>query len=533
MPPSLWTGSRRCQSVPARLLTPSRRQEGDIITGTDDTIHMDTAIPYSARHGQANWTQTMRFTRRSIPAFLLPSLLSSFVYLATLVPEVDRGDCAELSLQAYQLGVTHPPGYPLHTVLGKAFTLLPVEPAFATNLLSAACTSLTVGLMGLLILHLTNDLLASVLVPLLFAFSPRIWSMAVTTEVYNVNLLFLSLAVWFLLIWYETSSIHALIGSAILLGLSLGTYLANILLLPAFGFLLCRGKGKCFVRSQLFVLVFGLIAVLTLSFSCFRSHAVTPIGTEDVPSSPLGALRYFTGEQYGTVAIHDAWFYLTRPIEHAAIFGRNFLWVGIAFGVLGVLHQWRTRRDVLVFFLLIFAMTLVYFTYYHADDYHYMVNPSYFIFSLWIAYGVRHRFLGHTKARVMVALTFVLLCAGLLIIQLPGKLERARSYAVTRSALSSLSKMPQNAVVISDWDEFTSLLYFQKTRRLREDVVLIERTTRTRHYDHGRVDGYLSYIDSKIFSRPIIIDYVEPVLLERFTVKPIDPTWFEIERPEP
>lgn len=533
MPPPLRTGSPRYQAVPSRLLVPSQRKEGDIITEVDDTIHMNTASFPSARHGHTNWAQTMPFTKRSILAFLLPSLLSSFVYLATLVPEVDRGDCAELSLQAYQLGVTHPPGYPLHTVLGKALALLSAEPAVATNLLSAACTSLTVGLMGLLILHSTSDLLASVLVPLLFALSPRIWSMAVTTEVYNVNLLFLSLAVCLLLLWYETSSTRALISSAIVLGLSLGTYPANILLLPAFGFLLCKSKANRCAEIQLFALVFGLIGALTLSFSYWRSHAVTPLGTQYVPSSPLDALRYFTGEQYGTLALHDAWFYLTRPIEHAAIFGRNFLWVGIGFGLLGFLYQWRTRRDWCVFFLLIFAMNLVYFTYYHADDYHYMVNPSYFIFSLWIAYGVRYRFLGYTKARVMVAVTFILLCAGLLFIQLPGKLDRARSYAVTKFALSSLSKMPENAVVISYWDEFTALLYFQRTRRLREDVVLIERQTQTRHYEHGRVDGYLSYIDSKISSRPIIIDYVEPVLLERFTVKPLDPTWFEIERPEP
>ena len=446
---------------------------------------------------------------------------------------MDRADCAELSLQAYQLGVTHPPGYPLHTVLGKALTLFFAEPAFATHLLSAACTSLRAGLMGLLILHLTRDLLASVPVPLLFSFSPRIWPMAVTTEVYNVNLLFLSLAVCLLLFWYETSSTRALIGSAVLLGLSLGTYSANILLLPAFGYLLCRGKANRRAAIQVFVLVVALIGALTLSFSCFRSRAVTPIGTQYVPGPPLDALRYFTGEQYGTVALHDARFYLTRPVEHAMIFGRSFLGVGIGLGLLGILRQWRTRRDLLVFFLLIFAMNLVYFTYYGADDYHYMVNPSYFVFSLWIGYGVPYGFLARAKARVMVALTFILLCAGLLIIQFPSKLDRARRYAVAEFALSSLSRMPENAVAISYWGEFTPLLYFQKTRRLREDVVLIERQPQTRHYEYGRVDGYLSYIDSKISSRPIIIDYVEPVLLERVAVKPVDGTWFEVERPEP
>ena len=147
--------------------------------------------------------------------------------------------------------------------------------------------------------------------------------------------------------------------------------------------------------------------------------------------------------------------------------------------------------------------------------------------------GVTHR-PGYPLHTVLAkALTLLLLWAGLLIIQLPGKPDRARSYAVTEFALSSLSRMPEDAVAISYWDEFSALLCSQKARRLREDVVLIERQTQTRHYEHGRIDGYRSYIDSKISSRPILIDYVEPVLLERFAVKPVDGTWFEVERPEP
>ena len=33
-------------------------------------------------------------------------------------------------------GITHPPGYPLYTLLGHLFTWLPIEPATAVNLMS-------------------------------------------------------------------------------------------------------------------------------------------------------------------------------------------------------------------------------------------------------------------------------------------------------------------------------------------------------------------------------------------------------------
>ena len=50
---------------------------------------------------------------------ILSAVITFMLYLLTLVPEVGWGDSAELSLVAYQLGLTHPPGYPLHSILGK------------------------------------------------------------------------------------------------------------------------------------------------------------------------------------------------------------------------------------------------------------------------------------------------------------------------------------------------------------------------------------------------------------------------------
>ncbi|CAM2116425.1 unnamed protein product [Caretta caretta] len=40
-------------------------------------------------------------------------------YVATLPPSVPGGDSGELITAAYELGVAHPPGYPLFTLLAK------------------------------------------------------------------------------------------------------------------------------------------------------------------------------------------------------------------------------------------------------------------------------------------------------------------------------------------------------------------------------------------------------------------------------
>src|SRR5687768_11410012 len=47
-------------------------------------------------------------------------------YVVTLSPTVVGGDSGELITVAHVLGVAHPPGFPLHTLLAKLFSLPPV-----------------------------------------------------------------------------------------------------------------------------------------------------------------------------------------------------------------------------------------------------------------------------------------------------------------------------------------------------------------------------------------------------------------------
>ena len=71
------------------------------------------------------------------------------LYTATLAPTVLAGDGGEFQFVLYLLGVAHPTGYPLYTLLGWAWShLLPVgDVAYRMNLLSAAGAALAVALL--------------------------------------------------------------------------------------------------------------------------------------------------------------------------------------------------------------------------------------------------------------------------------------------------------------------------------------------------------------------------------------------------
>jgi dolichyl-phosphate-mannose-protein mannosyltransferase len=118
-------------------------------------------------------------------------MASLAAYVSTLSSTVVGGDSGELIVAARVLGVVHPPGYPLYTLLGRMFTLLPWETvAWRVNLLSAVCDSLAAGLLCHAVSRWTKRPWCGLLAAGLFAFSSVVWPYAVTAEVFPLNNLF-------------------------------------------------------------------------------------------------------------------------------------------------------------------------------------------------------------------------------------------------------------------------------------------------------------------------------------------------------
>jgi hypothetical protein len=74
------------------------------------------------------------------------------LYTATLLPGIGAGDTAELQRVAPTLGLAHPTGYPLYTLLGWLWSHLPIggTPAWRMNMFSATAAALAVGVLGTL-----------------------------------------------------------------------------------------------------------------------------------------------------------------------------------------------------------------------------------------------------------------------------------------------------------------------------------------------------------------------------------------------
>ncbi|MEW6007859.1 MAG: DUF2723 domain-containing protein [bacterium] len=149
---------------------------------------------------------------------ILVFFVSFGVYLHTLTPTIGFHDSGELITCAYTLGIAHPPGYPLYTLLGKVFiTLIPFgNIAFRMNMESALFASLCVMMVYFITLKVSGRaeerkngrIISSVVASLILAFSATFWEQAVIAEKYTLNALFATLTIFFNLLWHLKCNRH-------------------------------------------------------------------------------------------------------------------------------------------------------------------------------------------------------------------------------------------------------------------------------------------------------------------------------------
>lgn len=172
-------------------------------------------------------------------------LITTVVYVITVQPTMSFWDCGEFLACAYTMGVPHPPGAPLHILVGRIFTMIPFgeDIGFRMNMLSVLSSSFSVLFLYLISVRViknwrgipknTFDIVVltipSAIGALSLAFSDSFWFNAMEAEVYGFGTFLLALSVYLLMIWWDNSdkehSDRYLLAVAYLSGLALGIHL--------------------------------------------------------------------------------------------------------------------------------------------------------------------------------------------------------------------------------------------------------------------------------------------------------------------
>src|SRR6267143_911313 len=183
---------------------------------------------------------------------------AGILYFLTAARDIVVGDSPELIMAAVTLGVAHAPGYPLFTMLGHVFSLIPFGSLpFRVNLLSVVCDALTIGVVYFSAFRLTRSHLAAAVAALLLAVNPIFWEWSLAAEVFPLNNLLAAVLILLLVTWHEHPERSALLIAAFFVaGLALTNHQTIVLLAPAFCFVLWRRRS--ILRPRL--LAIGLIA---------------------------------------------------------------------------------------------------------------------------------------------------------------------------------------------------------------------------------------------------------------------------------
>ncbi|XP_027426247.1 transmembrane protein 260 isoform X3 [Zalophus californianus] len=117
------------------------------------------------------------------------------VFTLTLPPSVPGGDSGELITAAHELGVAHPPGYPLFTLVAKlAIILFPFgSVAYRVNLLCGLFGAVAASLLFFTVFRLSGSHAGGILAAGVFSFSRLTWQWSIAAEVFSLNNLFVGL----------------------------------------------------------------------------------------------------------------------------------------------------------------------------------------------------------------------------------------------------------------------------------------------------------------------------------------------------
>uniref|UniRef100_A0A8C3PSR5 Transmembrane protein 260 n=1 Tax=Calidris pygmaea TaxID=425635 RepID=A0A8C3PSR5_9CHAR len=234
------------------------------------------------------------------------------LYTATLPPALPGGDAGELITAAYELGVAHPPGYPLFTLLAKLATgLLPLgSPAYRVNLLCGFLGAAASSCLFYTVFRLSGSYAGGILAAGVFSFSRLTWQWSIAAEVFSLNNLFVGLLMALTVCFEEASTAKERSkiskAGAFCCGLSLCNQHTIVLYIACIvPWVLARlfrktelspghllKLGLCFLA--------GLLPYLYLPASSYLNRARWTWGDQ---TTFQGFLTHFLREEYGTFSL--------------------------------------------------------------------------------------------------------------------------------------------------------------------------------------------------------------------------------------
>ena len=428
------------------------------------------------------------------------------VYLKTLAPSVTFIDSGELATVACTLGIAHPTGYPLFTLLGWVFSKLPIatEPVLRLNIMAAVFCAAGVFVFFQLI-HLllrtvakakeTPSLVASAGASLLLAFSETYWSQATSVEVYSLHVLFLSLVLYSFMraTFYDavirirqteepaSTETKWWMLFAFTLGLSFTNHMTTILLAPGLLYLYFALQGG---SKDSWKRILRMVTPFLIGFSVYVYLPVRAGGGALLnwgnPVTLERFLWHLSGKQFrvwifsSTEAAGRQFKYFINSLPH------EFAYVGLILAVVGVIVLFRLHRKLAVSVVLLFVTCVLYSINYDIHDIDSYFLLAYFCVVIWsgIALGRLYEWIGNASVLQPGVGGVLIVAVSLVPIGVHYRMNDESSNNLVEDYTKNMfASVRPNALVISyQWDYWVSAAYyFQIVKNYRDDVAVVDK----------------------------------------------------------
>jgi 4-amino-4-deoxy-L-arabinose transferase-like glycosyltransferase len=405
------------------------------------------------------------------------------LYAATAPRTVAMEDDGLFILSSYFLGIEHPPGYPLFTLIGHLFTYLPFgSVAYRVHLASALFGGLSGGAAWLCARSLIAGRLPAYLAALALGISPVFWSQAVIAEVYTLNSFFFLVLMFMGL---QSRDGRLLPWMALVFGLSLSNHYPLMLLVaPAFLVLLWPLRREMLQRfgSLSWLVVLGLLPYVWM---VRRSWAALPISF-DGPLETIQEIVFFLNRSGYAGIDHSASAGWIDRIKFFQFFGGQlvlqFAVVGTLLAAAGFAVQWRILgRRMGAFLTIAFLMPsavlvmLLGFDYdsMRAHIFHVYPLPAYAVGALWMGLGFAwavQRLAWRPSSAALAAAALLALVFGV-----GARHNLLPNDWGARYAQAVLKLLPQDAVVFALGDpDLAPIAYFHMIENARPDITLYQ-----------------------------------------------------------
>jgi len=469
------------------------------------------------------------------------SAAAFIIYLFTLSPSVVQIDSGELAAVQITLGIAHPTGYPLYTILGYLFSLvpLPFTKIYQMNLLAAIYCAVAVGffvqsvkltLDNLDKFNLSNSvqlkkvkkrsqkekenvvsdkkdkkeipeivkIFTSAFSGFILAFSKTFWFQSTSVEVYSLHLLLICTIIFVLLKAYLQNNIPKKFYSdywfilAIVLALGFSNHMTTLLILPAIAYLFFSrfGFNKSSIK-KIFLMIAIFLPIFLVLYSYLPIRASQqPIINWGNPIDMERILRHISGKQY------QVWLFSSMEAAKKQ-FGYFFASLTDEFNIalipiiIGFLFSHSFSKKIFTFLLILFASTVLYSINYDIIDIDSYFLLAHIALAFFSAFGIVKlysllKLTNHNKmVLVVVSLIFIIAFASINF----KKVDQSSTKIFEDYTKSLLNSMNKRSIVLSyQWDFFISAsYYFQNVESFRKDVIVVDKELLRRSWYYNQL----------------------------------------------